>query len=291
MEQIVSTYRQFLEELKKASTGAKFSSELDLLIKDLEVRESHDSIMPQFSGFITFFDTLIEKTRHGITNWDGICNIMAKKGSTKSAKLFFLNDASVAHELTLNVGNIALEQNRHNSLQIRNFVYMCYVQACTLMFEDPGYVANEKTKANYNAICELFGEEEKTLPDPSEATFEDLLNNPNGLVGMYTQMLDDLVRDGLDGPKLCQLVLDNNQNPMLAALLGSAFGNMLDMGAIRSQVEKLDSEDIKAILEQVKEKVKDIDLHSLISSVQNMNPSDLQQTISGLQSSFLDKDD
>lgn len=293
MEELTASYKQFLEELKK---GCVFDSdsitEIDLLIKDLDSSKKLDEKAVQ--SFIHFFDSLVAKVKKGVNDWEGMCKVMIKKGSTKASRLFFMNSHSATSDLTLNVGLIAHEQSPYNSRQIRNFVYMNYVQACATLLNDPTVQLSEATRSNYATICKLFEEDEEDPKQDNDTTnggggipnLEDFMKNPSGLVNMYMTMLDKLCASGLDGHQLCKMVLDNN-NPIVTALIGSAFGDMLDIASVREQIEKLDTEDIKEILEHIKTRLKDLDLKALIRSVQNMDPSDLQKTVSGLQETFL----
>lgn len=280
MEDLTQTYRQFLEELKKAAVKDIYKKDVTSLLDNLGIPVY---CKERFNSFVTFFDSIVDKTKHGLSNWEGLCKAMLKKGSSKASRLFVLN--TPPSDIVINVGLVALVQSESNSKQLRNFVFMIYCSVCKLLFEDLSYQASGATKTNYTTICKIFENEESTPEDPS---LDDLLENPSELVKLYVGMLDKLCESGLDGKKLCQMVLDNN-NPIVAAVLGSSLGNMVDIPTIRSQVEKLDNDDIVSILKTIKDRLSDIDLTSLVKNLRNMNPEELTKTVSELQSTFLQR--
>lgn len=296
--EVLETYRDFLGELLKTENKP---SKLQEQLKGMLASLSEDEIprdSERVHSFLDFLNGVFEK--RSVQNWGAVCKEIQKK-STKAHKVFFLHSPSEARDV--NVGTIALQQPMYNSMQIQNYLFIIYCNVCHLVYGDADNIPEGKTRTHYWSILELLenssspsaaaGAEEEGGAAAAAATTSPLFPGLEGLatdslLNTYKEALDDVCEKGMDGKQLSEIVFssDNPVVGMIGGALKSVLNDAVDLESVKQEVEKLDKEDITSILKDVREKIDTIDLASLMSSIQTMDPSKMGETVKTLQESI-----
>ena len=266
-EEVLDTYRAFVTELIK--TGCVYKDEsvsdpspqarkqqLESMMVSLDsVKEVE--VTERVHSFIEFFAGILGGTSPSPGDWAGVCKTLRKK-SSKAHKVFFLHSPHECKDI--NVGMIAECQNKHNSVQIRNYLYILYCHVCTHVYGS-SFPEEGSTKTVYDSILRFFEEEEEQEETGGD---DDLKEKCKGFI-------DEVVKssEGLDGEKLLDMMKPFWSliiaNPMLRQAC-SEFGG--DISNIKDEIGKLKEDDIKAIIDEVKSRMDSLDLSSLMSTFQ-----------------------
>lgn len=284
-QEVIETYQGFLSELIK--TGCVYQGEngdegsVTLRVQHLEAMLgtiTDESVVnleanERVRVFMDFVENLVPggiPTDEGY--WDSFCKVMMKKKATKAHKIFFLNSPHECKDI--NVGQLSLNQPAHNSIQIRNYVYILYCHLCHVLYGGPTEIPDGRTRDIYIGILDVFEEQSVQDPNPS-STAEDTMS-------VCKTMVDQLfaTEEGMDGNKLINMIFDNN-NPMVSMLVNGllqqpTLKGMIDVDTIKNEVSKLSADDLKQIVNDVKGKLEDADLASLVHKFQNIqDPTEL----------------
>lgn len=281
-QEVLNCYRTFLEELLKTDCFyvddknenkniVERKNRVSKMIESLnDIAVDDECHTERIQNFIEYLNSIFDK--HGIDEWESVCKTLHKKNN-KSHKIFFLHKPSECKDI--NIGSIALHQPRHNSIQIQNYLYVIYCHICHLIHGDQSKIPEGKTKNNYNAIITLFEN------DNGDKTDSKVINT-------YTGLLDNVTANGMDGEQLADLVFDQS-NPLMELIGGGLRTNLegiLDFDMVKTELKKLDKDDIGSIIGEIKDKLSTIDVSGLISSIQTMDASNLRNVVNDLQNSF-----
>lgn len=278
-QDVMNTYRSFLDELHKASQSNKdLQKTFETMIEQMEdVDENAIKSSDRIHNFLDFMDGILEK--RSVFEWEKICKDIHKRNN-KAHKIFFLHTPAQAKDA--NIGSIALDQPE-NSPHIQDYLYIIYCHVCHLLYGEPDSITCDKRKQHYSNVLSFFEEKENNggntkLPEiPADMD----------IMGTYNNVLENV--DGLDGKELVNMVFDNANNPMIG-MFSSFLKDSVNLDEVRSEVEKLDKEDVSSILKDIREKMKDLDLSKIMSDIQTMDPSNLGDSIKNIQESLFSKE-
>lgn len=260
------TYKSFLNELKNVTGNEEgFKKMID------SIRSTEDSL-GRVETFLDFMDSVIDKRT--VDGWEKICKDIHKKNN-KAYRIFFLNDP--AEGRNINVGTIALE-HPGCSPHIQDFLYVLYCHAYHLLYGEEEATLTQR-KETYASILQFFeGKEEAGNDGALPADFCDNISNT------YNEVLDSV--DGMDGKGLVNAVFDNAKNPLIG-MFSNMVDDSIDLKQIQSEIEKLGKDDVSSILKDIRTKIKDVDIGSVLSSLQSMDKTKINDNIRNLQESFL----
>jgi hypothetical protein len=270
MEELKTTYLNFLHQLIKTNCLYKGDTKTDLsvikrietlyeLIESVNTNSSEKKITSYINGFKEYYNLVQSKKPIELTNinfFQYFCKAMEKK-SNKAGFIFFLNDRKV----NINIGLIAKNQSSHNFCQIKNFIYIMYVQCCNILD-----VKNEI----YEKILEDFNIEHEDSIDDVKEQIKDLCSS----------VIEEILPEEFGNKEMLNDVFKNKE-------FNSIFDNIMNNmgGNIKEELKKTKKQDVTDFVKSMK---KDFEKMNIFEMLSNFNIDDITGSLDNVKSHLKD---
>lgn len=261
MPSFSDTYQAFLRQLVKTQCLYKGDGAEDLRVVQRQEQlfellgdVSESPTGEQVKEFITLFADVCEtaKKKRPYAVWgdtvmfDTVCKLLEKKGN-KAHRLFFCNQGRL--QTSINVGSIVLNQSKHNGIQIRNFLYILFIEACDAFYSDK-HPMPSAVRGVYQGLLSFF--------ESHDQSKEDIHSHINELVH------DILKFSGLVPPETVKQVCDKFDTVTKDVILNLDADKQ---AIIQSLLEKLDKNTILEGINQIRDIVGTVDFSPLMPVV------------------------
>jgi len=290
IKELKETYSNFLNQLVKTKCLYKSENEKDnfvikriealfTMIEKIETNNIEKRIMSYINFFEEFVEIVLDKKTIEITDiqfFQYFCKALEKKPN-KANSIFFLND--VTKKTNINVGMIARNQSSHNFNQIKNYIYIMYIQSCNIIYPD---IKNMKssTKKIFTKILDDFSIK-KTSGENDDVKDE--------IKKLCTSVLDEILPEEVGGgKKMFDDIFNNNE-------FSGVFDNVLNSISnqhgvdLKKELQNTKKEDIVNVVNSIKEDFSKLNLFEMMNNLDlnnigesiNSVKSHLQETMGG----------
>lgn len=289
--EINKTYKKFLGELLKTkclyenevetSDSALRKQEILLTMID-NVTDCDTDCALSYVAFINEFVSIVKdkRTKSKISDIDFFSFLLKvfEKRNNKAHGVFFLNK-TVKERNRINLASILKTQNKMNTNEIKNYLYIMYVESCNIIYPnivDSSEEVPKVTYENYNEILEDFLKVENTdsdIKDELKSLISDILPE-SGVSASINDFLNDKQFSGLiDG--VIKTVCPEDK-----------------MDELREELRKTDRDEIKKTVGEMTEQLSKINIEDLMSTFNNPNIMEqVSKTMEGLNIDGINNED
>jgi hypothetical protein len=279
--ELVETYTNFLKQLIKTKCMYKNESEKDdyvlrrtellyNLLETLKIDKMNDRLESFISFFNSFVSVVNEKKPCEITNiefFQYFCKALEKK-HTKSFKVFFLNDEKV----NINIGMIARNQSSHNFNQIKNYVYIMYIQACNILYSEISN-ANNQTQHIYNKLLEDFSIDKPSSNGESNNLKEEIKK-------LCSSVLEEVMPNEMGNKNMFDDIFNNKEFSGIFDNVIKTIGKDHNIN-LEEELKKTNKEEIVDAVNNLK---KDFDKLNIFDMLKNLDINNIGDSINQVKS-------
>jgi hypothetical protein len=196
------------------------------------------------------------------------CKALEKKDK-KSYSVFFLTDAKV----NINIGMIARNQSSHNFNQIKNYVYIMYIQACNILYSNI-IDAPSKVQNTYNKLLEDFSIEKPSSTGGDNGGLKDEIKK------LCSSVLEEVMPDEMGNKNMFDDIFENKE-------FTNIFDNVIKTIStdhninLEEELKKTNKEEIVGAVNALK---KDFDKLNIFDMLKNLDINNIGESINQVKS-------
>lgn len=261
---IVNTYKQFLSQLLRTKCLYKGEKEDDDFVlrrqeKLLNMIDeiATDKLPIRAKQFISFFNdiTNIVREKKPVNLVDAeFFNYFSKvieKKNNKCGGVFFLNDSKDKNHI--NIGCIVKSQSQVNIYEIKNFIYILYVQCCNLIYPNIFNSNDTVPSSIYNNYHDILKDFETPVPTS---------NSKDEVKTELKNLLKDILPSTGDENIL--------NDPSLSKIIDSVLTTMCPedkLDELKNDIQNTNKDELLSTVKDIKEKMTNFDLEKIFESL------------------------